>query len=98
MTATIGFDDQLSSAWLGLQTSGFAGGVASIFTGPRCTACDQLPAVSRVRRWNHHDPSASGSLVALAAAVSTVWSGDVAALPDHSIEYPETPLAPSVAP
>src|SRR4029450_8183176 len=30
--------------------------------------------------------------------VSWVSSGEVVGLPDHSTEYPETPLAPSVAP
>jgi hypothetical protein len=43
-------------------------------------------------------PSGSAGLVDVAAAVSWVWSGDVVELADHSIEYPETPLAVSVAP
>ena len=43
-------------------------------------------------------PSASGGLVEVVVAVSWVWSGDVVELADHSIEYPETPLAASVAP
>jgi len=44
----------------------------------------QLPAASDVRRWNDHEPSASGELVADDPAGSFVWSGVVVALYDHS--------------
>src|SRR5919202_1773839 len=98
MISTVGSFDHVSMPWLGLERVGFEGGVTSILNGPRWTAADQLPALSRVRRWNHQEPSASGSLVALVAVVSWIASGEVVALPDHSIEYPETPLAPSAAP
>ena len=86
MTATVGSDDQLSSAWLGLQTSGFAGGVASIFTGPRCTGALQLPALSTVRRWNHHSPSARAGLVVPDTDSSTVFAapGSVVASYDQA--------------
>src|ERR671930_407521 len=98
MMTTVALEDQLSTTWLGLETVGFDGGAPSTLNGPRWSAWDQLPALSRVRRWNHQEPSASGALAALVAVVSWASSGEVVGLPDHSIEYPETPLAPSVAP
>lgn len=66
--------------------------------GPRWTPELQLPALSRVRKWNHHEPSASAPLVAVVAVVSSVASGEVDELCDHSIEKPETPLPASAAP
>lgn len=52
--STVGSFDQASMTWLGLVRVGFDGGVASILNGPRWTAALQLPALSPVRRWNHH--------------------------------------------
>src|SRR4051812_42051790 len=97
MTTTVGSEDQLSTEWLGLQTIGFVGGVASILNGPTWTGTDQLPALSRVRRWNHHDPSASRALVVPVAVSSAVFAvpGSVAGCSDHAYENPSTPLEAS---
>src|SRR5688572_24840034 len=62
VTSTVGSFDQTPTVWLELESVGLPGAVASIRNGPRCTAPLQLPALSRVRRWNHHSPSASGWL------------------------------------
>src|SRR5919197_268422 len=58
---------------------------------------DRVPgdAARPVRRWNHHEPSPSGGLVADEPDPSFVWSGVVPLLWDHCHEYPSTPLAPS---
>ena len=71
-----------------------------MLNGPRWTGLLQLPALSPVRRWNHHCPSASGGLVvpvAVSSASLTV-SGTVVGLCDHSYEKPSTPLPESEAP
>jgi hypothetical protein len=47
------------------------GAAVSIRNGPSCTKSLQLPALSTVRRWNHHSPSASGGLVAVPTVSST---------------------------
>src|SRR5205823_2662927 len=78
--------DQLPTKWLGLESVGLVGGVPSILNGPRWTAALQLPTASTVRRWNHQDPSASATLVAVVAVVSFVASGEVVELCDHSTE------------
>ena len=69
-----------------LESVGLVGAVASSLNGPRWTGVLQLPALSRVRRWNHHWPSASGGLVVPVAlsSASLAESGTVVALCDHS--------------
>jgi hypothetical protein len=78
--------DQPETAWLGLESTGFEGRTVSILNGPRCTGALQLPALSPVRRWNHHWPSASGGLVVALAvsSASLTVSGTVVGLCDHS--------------
>jgi hypothetical protein len=97
MTTTVGLEDQLSTTWLGLDSVGFEGGVASILKGPRWTGADQLPALSRVRRWNHHKPSGSDGLVVPVAVSSTVFAvpGSLPDACDQAYEKPSTPLEPS---
>jgi hypothetical protein len=58
----------------------------SILNGPWWTASLQLPALSRVRRWNQDSPSGRGVLVAPVAvsSASLMVSGTVVALCDHS--------------
>ena len=85
-TSTVGSFDHASTEWLGLASVGLVGGVPSILNGPRWTAALQLPTASTVRRWNHQDPSASATLVAVVAVVSFVASGEVVELCDHSTE------------
>ena len=45
--------------------TGVAVGAATgmIMNGPRCTVLVQLPALSAVLRWNHHDPKDNRGLV-----------------------------------
>src|SRR4029450_251681 len=86
VTSAVGSFDHCPGVWLELVTVGFDGGVASIRKGPRWTAPLQLPALSRVRRWNHHCPSASDGLVEEDPEVSFTMSGTVEACCDHSIE------------
>src|SRR5919198_3923338 len=97
MISTVGSFDHVSTVWLGLETVGFEGGVASILNGPRWTAADQLPALSRVRRWNHQEPSGSEGLVVPVAVSSTVFAvpGSVSACCDHPYAKPSTPLEAS---
>src|SRR4029453_776637 len=58
----------------------------------------QLPALSRVRRWNHQSPSGSVWLLVDEPDVSFTVSGAVEACGDHRVEYPSTPLPPAAAP
>jgi hypothetical protein len=97
VTTTVALEDQLSMTWLGLDSVGFEGGVASILNGPRWTGADQLPALSRVRRWNHHEPLGSDGLVVPVAVSSTVFAVPES-LPgscDQAYEKPSTPLEAS---
>jgi hypothetical protein len=84
--STVGSFDHCPGVWLGLVTDGLDGGVASMRKGPRCVPPLQLPALSRVRRWNHHCPSANGALVVVDPDVSLTMSGTVEACCDHWIE------------
>src|ERR687896_222528 len=81
-TTTVLSFDQSSSTWLN-ESVGLSGAARSIRNGPRWTAPLQFPALSVVRRWNHHSPSASGSLVAACV---------------QEYEKPSTPLPESDAP
>src|SRR5919108_8817 len=83
-----------------LEIAGVVGAVASILNGPRWTAALQFPVRSTVRRWNHHEPSATAPLVVPVAvsSASLLVSGTVVALCVHSYENPSTPLPPSEAP
>ena len=46
-----------------LDSAGSAGAAESMLNGPMWTAKLQLPALSRVRRWNHQEPPARGVLL-----------------------------------
>src|SRR5918992_751173 len=98
-TTTVLSFDQSSSTWL-IASVGLPGAARSIRNGPRWTAQLQLPALSVVRRWNHHSPSASGSLVAVPATSSTsfVVPGSLVASCVQEYEKPSTPLPESDAP
>src|ERR671924_432063 len=61
--STVGSFDHAPGMWLGLASDGFTGAARSTRNGPSCAAALQLPALSRLRRWNHHSPSASGGPV-----------------------------------
>ena len=65
-----------------------------ITNGPRCTVLVQLPALSTVLRWNHHDPGDKRGLVVRATWLSRsfVASGSVSGAMLHSMENPSTPL------
>src|ERR671924_309651 len=82
--STVGSFDHAPGMWLGLVSDGFTGAARSTRNGPRCAAALQLPAMSPVRRWNHHEPSATAPLVADEAPGSFVASGTVVAVCDHS--------------
>src|SRR5438045_3533015 len=96
----VGSPDQAAGAWSGLESDGFPAATVSMLNGPRWTGLLQLPALSPVRRCNHHWPSASGGLVVPAAvsSASLTVSGTVVGLWDHSYEKPSTPLPESEAP
>jgi hypothetical protein len=91
--------DQSPSMWLA-DSVGLPGAVVSMRNGPRWVGALQLPALSRVRRWNHHSPSVSDGLVAPVAvsSASFVVSGSLVASGVHEYEKPSTPLPESEAP
>src|SRR5207237_689698 len=81
----------------GADTIVVSGAVVSIRNGPMCDASLQLPVDRPVRRWNHQEPSASGSLVVPVAVSSIVFPvpGSVSLCADHAYENPSTPLLAS---
>src|SRR4029453_4938308 len=86
VTSTVGSFDHCPGVWLGLVTVGFEGGGAWFGRGPRGAARPPVPALSPVRRWNPHCPSASDGLVEEDPEVFLTMSGTVEACCDHSIE------------
>src|SRR5215211_1495094 len=86
--------------WLGLDSIGFEGAVTSILNGPKWAGADQFPALSRVRMWNHHEPSVSASLVVPSTFSSAAFAipGSVVDCCDQAYEKPSSPLCASLAP